>query len=145
VARRLKKGRKKVTPRSSPSAHDSLPSTGSTSTAKRSKSPGPQQRPLHETVQLKLRFSEALRRKLAEAAVGNERSLNAEIVSRLEKSFLESVRVSRLVADALLKGLDDDVISEMTETIIEDWQSAEAEAAAYDAYKEQLMIERENK
>ena len=43
------------------------------------------------------------------------RSLNAEIIKRLEKSFLEPNRVSRLVADAILEGLDPDVIRAMSE------------------------------
>jgi hypothetical protein len=40
-----------------------------------------------DTVQLNLRFSEALRRRLERAAKNNDCSLNAEIVDRLEKSF----------------------------------------------------------
>lgn len=40
-----------------------------------------------DTVQLKLRFPEALRRQLERAAKANDRSLNLEIVSRLEGSF----------------------------------------------------------
>jgi hypothetical protein len=40
-----------------------------------------------DTVQLNLRFSEALRRRLERAAAGHDRSMNAEIVERLEQSF----------------------------------------------------------
>ncbi|MBR0990017.1 Arc family DNA-binding protein [Bradyrhizobium japonicum] len=40
-----------------------------------------------ETVQLKLRFSEDLRRKLEKAAERNAQSMNAEIIARLEESF----------------------------------------------------------
>jgi hypothetical protein len=40
-----------------------------------------------DIVQLKLRFPEALRRNLSQAAKG-KRSMNAEIVSRLDESFL---------------------------------------------------------
>ena len=40
-----------------------------------------------ETVQLKLRFPEKLRRRIEAAADKNERSMNAEIVHRLEQSF----------------------------------------------------------
>jgi hypothetical protein len=40
-----------------------------------------------DTVQLKLRFPEALRRLLERAAKANDRSMNAEIVHRLEQSF----------------------------------------------------------
>ena len=40
-----------------------------------------------DTVQLKLRFSEALRRRLEREAKRSEHSLNAEIISRLDQSF----------------------------------------------------------
>jgi Arc-like DNA binding domain len=39
-------------------------------------------------VQLKLRFDEKLRRKLEHAALRNDQSMNAEIIHRLEQSFL---------------------------------------------------------
>jgi predicted DNA-binding ribbon-helix-helix protein len=42
-----------------------------------------------DEVQLKLRFSEALRKKLDRAADQGERSLNAEIIHRLEHSFTD--------------------------------------------------------
>jgi hypothetical protein len=44
-------------------------------------------RKLDDTVQLKLRFSEALRRRLERAAKAKDRSLNTEMVLRLEESF----------------------------------------------------------
>jgi hypothetical protein len=40
-----------------------------------------------ETVQLKLRFPERLRQRIESAAARDERSMNAEIVRRLEQSF----------------------------------------------------------
>jgi hypothetical protein len=40
-----------------------------------------------DTVQLKLRFPEKLRQRIESAADRNQRSLNAEIVQRLEHSF----------------------------------------------------------
>jgi Arc-like DNA binding domain len=40
-----------------------------------------------DTVQLKLRFYEKLRRRLEREAEENKRSMNAEIIDRLEKSF----------------------------------------------------------
>ena len=40
-----------------------------------------------ESVQLKLRFSDALRRQLERAASAGDRSMNSEIVRRLERSF----------------------------------------------------------
>jgi hypothetical protein len=53
-----------------------------------------------DTVQLKLRFSEALRRRLEREAKKQERSLNAEIVTRLEQSFRKSEE-AELVSDTL--------------------------------------------
>jgi hypothetical protein len=40
-----------------------------------------------DMVQLKLRFSEALRRRLERAAARNNRSMNTEIIHRLQGSF----------------------------------------------------------
>ena len=47
-------------------------------------------RKLSDTVQLKLRFSEALRRRLEREAKRQEHSLNGEIINRLEQSFRKS-------------------------------------------------------
>jgi len=47
-------------------------------------------RKLSDTVQLKLRFSEALRRRLEREARRQEHSLNGEIINRLEQSFRKS-------------------------------------------------------
>jgi hypothetical protein len=44
-------------------------------------------RKLTDTVQLKLRFDEKLRRRLEREAAQNARSMNAEIIQRLEQSF----------------------------------------------------------
>jgi Arc-like DNA binding domain len=44
-------------------------------------------RKLSQTVQLKLRFPEKLRQRIESAAARNERSMNAEIVHRLDQSF----------------------------------------------------------
>jgi Arc-like DNA binding dprotein len=46
-------------------------------------------RKLHEAVHLQVRMAEALRRKLANAAEENSRSLNAEILWRLGQTFGE--------------------------------------------------------
>lgn len=42
-----------------------------------------------DMVQLKLRFSETLRRRLERAAARNNRSMNTEIIHRLEESLAE--------------------------------------------------------
>jgi hypothetical protein len=47
-------------------------------------------------VQLKLRFTEALRRRLAKEAAANEHSMNAEIIDRLDRSFALSERLEEL-------------------------------------------------
>jgi hypothetical protein len=44
-------------------------------------------RKLSDTVQLKLRFPEKLRQRIESTAGRNQRSMNAEIVHRLEQSF----------------------------------------------------------
>jgi hypothetical protein len=44
-------------------------------------------RKLADTVQLKLRFPEKLRRRIEAAAAKNQQSMNLEIVERLEQSF----------------------------------------------------------
>ena len=46
-------------------------------------------------VGLQLRFSEQLRRKIEKAARDNDRSMNAEIVDRLENSFLQEKEAAR--------------------------------------------------
>src|SRR5262245_16782147 len=143
VARRSKKPRKKrvqeapehvakagvVTPPAMPSSTGSAPVPPPSANARR--------RPRNETVQLKLRFSEALRRQLEQAATQNGRSMNAEIISRLETSFISPGHIPRLVANALLKGLDPAVVEAMSDTIIEDWQSDQA-ASSYDWREDQF-------
>jgi hypothetical protein len=65
-----------------------------------------------DTVQLKLRFPEALRRKLEKDAAKHSQSMNAEIVRRLDESFKwdqGEEAVKRLVADseqALKRGFE---------------------------------------
>ena len=141
MAQRSKKGRKKVKRPWSPSPQ--VPSTGSTSAAAGSEPRGPHQRPLNETVQLKLRFSEALRRKLEAEALFNRRSLNTEIISRLETSFISPDRLPRLVAEALLKGLPPEIEDAIGDIIIEAYRSDQA-LSTYDWREEQADFE-ENK
>src|SRR5262245_45435340 len=49
-----------------------------------------------DEVQLKLRFSEALRRQLERVAARNNRSMNAEIIHRLEMSFRYGPEIVKL-------------------------------------------------
>jgi hypothetical protein len=53
-----------------------------------------------DTVQLRLRFSEALRRRIERAADAHDLSLNSEIVRRLEESFRREDQKER-IAEAI--------------------------------------------
>jgi predicted glycosyl hydrolase (DUF1957 family) len=57
-------------------------------------------RKLTDTVHLRLRFDEKLRRRLEREAVHNRRSMNAEIIDRLEKSFAKADQAKLLEAIA---------------------------------------------
>ena len=59
------------------------------------------QRPLTATVNLKLRLEERLRRQLEREARKADRSMNAEIIDRLEKSFVEPALLQRI--DSVVK------------------------------------------
>jgi hypothetical protein len=59
-------------------------------------------RKLTDIINLKLRLSEALRRRLEKAAERNDRSMNAEIIHRLETSFEPPpFDLHRALADAI--------------------------------------------
>jgi hypothetical protein len=87
-----------------------------------------------DTVQLKLRFSEALRRRLARAAKHRNCSLNAEIVARLEYSFksesLHDAPLSTVMARTLYDGLDQAVLDELAELVLSSHGVSEAAAKA---------------
>lgn len=70
-----------------------------------------------EIVQLKLRFPEALRRLLNQAAKDNKRSMNGEIVSRLQESFLRQnlAALMREHAENTANKLADRVINRIEE------------------------------
>jgi hypothetical protein len=53
-----------------------------------------------DMVQLKLRFSEALRRRLEREAARNNRSMNTEIIHRLEESFRQH-EINQSVLDGI--------------------------------------------
>ena len=53
-------------------------------------------RPPNAIVNLKLRFEERLRRQLEQAARSADRSMNSEIIARLEKSFGEPALLDRI-------------------------------------------------
>jgi Arc-like DNA binding domain len=56
-------------------------------------------------VQLKLRFSETLRRRLERDAAQNRRSMNAEIIARLEQAYFKSTTAD-LIAETVRETLN---------------------------------------
>jgi len=70
-------------------------------------------RPLNATVNLKLRLEERLRRQLEREARNADRSMNAEIIDRLEKSFVEPALVKRI--DGAVKSGNDEVARRLAE------------------------------
>jgi hypothetical protein len=71
-------------------------------------------RPVDEVVQLKVRLPELLRFQLESEARRSNRSMNAEIVSRLNESFLVGeVDRAKTVAIALVATLDNDTLDEI--------------------------------
>ena len=77
-------------------------------------------RKLTDEVQLKLRFSEALRLHLAREAKRRKRSLNAEIVERLNQSLLnQSGDLATGAAKALLASLDPSILAKLVELVQE--------------------------
>jgi Arc-like DNA binding dprotein len=77
-------------------------------------------RKLTDEVQLKLRFPEALRRPLAREARRNKRSMNAEIVARLNQSLLsQGADLTTAVAEALVAGMNPEIVRKIVEIMQE--------------------------
>ena len=68
--------------------------------------------PLRNVAQLKVRLPEPLRRDLERAAAGAGHSMNTEIVRRLSASFKDYGR-AKLIAHALVKDLEEEILGEM--------------------------------
>jgi hypothetical protein len=85
-----------------------------------------------DTVQLKLRFPEALRGRLARAAKDRGQSLNSEIVDRLYNSFKVEREMLDQVAETLIRSLAPEVLKRMGRIIRED----ETGMDAYEEWKE---------
>jgi hypothetical protein len=78
------------------------------------------QRKLTDQVQLKLRLSEQLRRRLAGEAKRRKQSLNTEIVERLDQSLLnQSGDLDIDAAKALLASLKPTVAAKLAELVME--------------------------
>jgi Arc-like DNA binding domain len=75
-------------------------------------------RKLTNTVQLNLRFSEALRRRLEREADRNDRSMNAEIIHRLEQSFRAPELTDAVVValEARFKKIEEAIFNYATKT-----------------------------
>jgi hypothetical protein len=86
-----------------------------------------------DTAQLKVRLSPQLRGRMEAEAANNNRSMNAEIIARLERSLQQDEDKIETAAQALVDGLDDAIIERIVEIIEED----RAAMDAHDAYKEE--------
>lgn len=101
---------------------------------------------LRSLVQLKLRFSEYLRRQLEQAAAQNRRSMNAEIINRLEASFSAKKSNARLVAEAFLGLHHGDELADELGRITDELKGRHPEVYedyAYDEYSDELNRRRE--
>ena len=86
------------------------------------------QRKLTDQVQLKLRFDEKLRRKLERVAERNDRSMNAEIVHRLERSLQDEEILTEIRNElAAMKKAMMEMQEEQFEKLYEKWKKDEAE------------------
>jgi hypothetical protein len=87
-----------------------------------------------DTIQLKVRLSEALRRQMEDAAARNGRSMNAEIVARLQHSIQKDqdaiTELAKLWLDSVPKNIRDRMIELMGRT-------AGEMIAAYDQRKDE--------
>ena len=61
-----------------------------------------------ETIHLKLRLPEGLRRQIEKSAARNERSMNSEILIRLQNSFEQPgiEEIIKTTVDAVFKGIE---------------------------------------
>jgi hypothetical protein len=91
-----------------------------------------------DTVQLKLRFPEALRRRLVREATRRGQSLNGYIVRILEEAFEQSDSVQQR-AQAIAEALGDEIVS----AIVEAAKKAEIEDLLAEAQREEELIQRE--
>jgi len=79
-----------------------------------------QKRKLTDQVRLKLRLSEALRRRLVREANRHKRSLNTEIIERLDQSLLsQSGDLDTDTAKALFASLKPAIAAKLVELVME--------------------------
>ena len=94
-----------------------------------------------DTVQLKLRFPEALRRRLEREAKRNGRSLNSEILSILEGAFRQSDDVHQR-AKAIAEALGEEIVGAIVEQAKRD-EEADMQADYLMGLADDERIERE--
>jgi hypothetical protein len=95
-------------------------------------------RKLADTIQLKVRMSEALRRQMEDAAARNRRSMNAEIVARLEYSARKDQDAITELAKHVLDILPDDVRMRLIQLIGQTgWETV---VGAHDQPKDQRKV-----
>jgi Arc-like DNA binding dprotein len=78
---------------------------------------------LKQTVQLKVRLREFLRSRLERAAARNGRSMNSEIVERLNRSFHTDADASNMIAEAIIDSYP--AVADRIEEIYEEVRAAE--------------------
>jgi Arc-like DNA binding dprotein len=91
-----------------------------------------------DTIQLKVRLSEALRRQMEDAAARNGRSMNAEIVARLQHSIQKDQDAITELAKHVLDILPDDVRMRLIQLIGQTgWETV---VGAHDQRKDQRKV-----
>jgi hypothetical protein len=102
------------------------------------------QRPPSQTVQLKLRLPEWMRRDLERTARDAARSMNSEILVRLRMSFVRTDfyedKITKLLAQKLVESLDSGIVYEMVNIIRRD----EADSALADEAQDDFNFQREH-
>jgi hypothetical protein len=85
-----------------------------------------------DTVQLKLRLSEVLRRRLVREARMRKSSLNTTILALLEEGVAGwpkgQVDVNAVLARTLLNSLNDAILKKIVEIVQKDWAATDHEA-----------------
>jgi hypothetical protein len=85
-----------------------------------------------DTVQLKLRLSEVLRRRLVREARMRKSSLNTTILALLEEAVAGwpqgQVDVNAVLARTLLNSLNDAILKKIVEIVQKDWAATDHEA-----------------
>src|SRR5262245_64096 len=80
-----------------------------------------------DTVQLRVRVSESLRLRLEYESKQRNRSLNSEIVSRLQQTLLSEASVDAIMASALFEALDKNVQSHLVGLFLSQQDLSEVE------------------